>query len=63
MKFTINIEETINQEFEVEANSFDEALDIAEQKYKNGEFILDQAYLSAKQMAVTSPISAEWLEF
>ncbi len=63
MKFTVNIEETINQEFEVEASNFAEALEIAEQKYKNGEFVLDQAHLTAKQMATMSPLASEWVEF
>ena len=41
MKYTITIEETCAKDFEIEADSADEAYEIAEQKYKNGEFILD----------------------
>ena len=41
MKYTITIEETVAKDFEIEANSADEAYEIAEQKYKSGEFVLD----------------------
>lgn len=41
MKYTITIEETVAKDFEIEANSADEAYETAEQKYKDGEFILD----------------------
>ena len=39
-KFTIVIEETLADRFEVEAETEEEALEIAIQKYKNAEFIL-----------------------
>lgn len=39
-KFTIVIEETLADRFEVEAETEEEALKIAIQKYKNAEFIL-----------------------
>lgn len=65
MKFTIFIEETNSGEFEVEANDIDEAREIAENKYKNGEFMLCPGEVQFKQMAVVKPDgeSTEWNEF
>ena len=40
-KYAIAIEETVVKEFEVYAGDSEEAMEIAEKKYKNGEFILD----------------------
>ena len=41
MKYTITIEETVAKDFDIEANSAEEAYETAEQKYKSGEFALD----------------------
>lgn len=64
-KYTVTIEETVSQGFEVEAESAEEAMKIAEEKYHNGEFVLEPGELVAKQMAITSPESeaTEWTEF
>jgi hypothetical protein len=62
--FQIAIEETVIDEFFVEANDKDEAMDIAIRKYKRGEFVLEPGGLIAKHIAVvnyTSP--TEWFEF
>ncbi len=40
MKYRVLITETLQKEFEVDASSKDEALDIIKQKYKNEEIIL-----------------------
>lgn len=63
--FTITIEETVSQEFNVEAESAEEAMEIAEEKYNNGEFVLEPGELVCKQMAITSPNdeATEWTEF
>ena len=65
MKYTITIEETVAKDFEVEADSADEAYEMAEQKYKDGEFVLDLGECQFKQIAITSPSneSTEWTEF
>lgn len=64
-KFVITIEEFVSKEFVVEAKDAEEAMEIAEKKYKNGEFVLDPGELVAKQMAITEPDdeATEWCEF
>lgn len=56
-KYTIIIEETVVEEFEVEATEADEALDIAAQKYRKGEFVLAPGEVQLKRMAIVSPNS------
>lgn len=65
MKFTIAIEETIAGKFKVEANDVDEALEMAEKKYKNGEFVLCPGEVQFKQMSILHPENeaSEWIEF
>ena len=65
MKYTITIEETVAKDFEVEADSAEEAYKIAEQKYKSGEFVLDPGECQFKQIAITAPSNevTEWKEF
>ena len=62
-KFIITIEEMFANEFEVLAeNSFD-ALDIAEQKYREGEFIVKRRQPRFKQVASVGDEPTEWMEF
>ena len=65
VKFTVAIEETVVEEFDIEANSEEEALSIAQNKYKNGELVLSSGEVQAKQVAIVKPGSetSEWLEF
>lgn len=65
MKFRIAIEETAVQEFDIEAADAEEAMELAEAKYKSGELVLDSAEVHHKQMSVVSPDSeaTEWTEF
>ncbi len=65
MKYTITIEETVTKDFEIEANSADEAYETAEQKYKNGELVLDPGECQFRQIAITAPSdeATEWKEF
>ena len=46
MKYTVTIEEIINQDFEVEATSSEEALKIAKEKYDSKDFILNNAKIT-----------------
>ncbi len=63
-KFKIVIEETIVQEFEIEAKNEQDALVLAQQKYDECELVLDQADVQHKQIAVvTDKGCSEWVEF
>lgn len=64
-KYVITIEELISNEFVVEAKDEEEAMEIAEKKYHNGEFVLAPGNLVAKQMAITEPEDevTDWCEF
>ena len=65
MKYIITIEETDTKDFEIEANSAEEAYRLAEKKYKAGDFILDPGECQFRQIAITKPDeeSTEWREF
>ena len=65
-KFRITIEEHISQEFIVEAVDMDEAMEIAEQKYHEGEFVVEPGLPTARLMQAESEDGAEcteWEEF
>ena len=63
-KYTIAIEETVVEEFEVIAETEKEALEIAHKKYKNKEFMLEPGEMQYAQMAVVKPYKEEleWIE-
>lgn len=65
MKYAITIEETVAKNFEIEAESAEEAYNIAEHKYKSGEFVLDPGECQFKQIVITKPSekTTEWREF
>lgn len=64
-KYTITIEETISQDFEVMANNAEQAKEIAIKMYNLGELVLAPGNLIHKQMRVHSDTdsSDEWIEF
>ncbi len=49
-KYTITIEETISEDFEVIAESSEQAQAIAIEKYESGEFVLEPGNLIHKQI-------------
>jgi len=62
--YRINIEEMIVYTFEVEADSEDEAMEIAVDNYNSGIFVLEPGNLVAKQMSIeTDEYTTEWFEF
>ena len=65
MKYCISIEETVVGNFEVEANSKEEALTIAKNKYDNCEFVNEPGDLVEKRIAVRigDEDFGEWEEF
>ena len=64
-KYVICIEETVSDEFEIFAESKEDAIEIAIEKYKNAEFVLEPGVLCFKQMAIVSPneCTTDWQEF
>ena len=52
MKYCISIEEIVVGDFEVEANSKEEALAIAKNKYNNCEFVNEPGDLVEKRITV-----------
>ena len=64
-KFFIVIEETISEEFEIEAESKEDAIKKAIEKYKSCEFILCHGNIENKKLAVTEYDEDidEWIEF
>ena len=60
-KFKITIEEVVSEEFEVTAESVEDAVRIAEKKYNSGEFVLEPGNLTGKRLSVND--SDKWIEF
>lgn len=63
--FKIHIEETISDTFMVEAETMEEAMEIAEEKYASGEFVLYPQTPYCKMMSAEDENgeSTEWVEF
>ena len=66
MIYKVTIEETVCDEFYIEANSKKEAFDIAVEKYRNCEFVLEPGELKAKRMLIHDKNNnrrSNWKEF
>ena len=63
--YVIAIEETVVQNFEVKANSQEEALRKVETGYKNCHYVLESGEVQAKKMSVLNSDneSDKWIEF
>ena len=59
-KFCVTIEEIISDEFEIEAESKEDAISKAIEKYKSGEFVLEPGNLESKKISIEND---EWIEF
>lgn len=65
-KIKVTIEEHISQTFEVEAASIEEAMELAEERYWKGEYVLDcEASVNARLMSADDGNGdcTEWVEF
>lgn len=64
-RFVIAIEETVVQEFTVDADSAEEAMKLAERLYRKGEYVLEPGEVQFRQMAITEPSSevTEWIKY
>lgn len=66
MIFSVTIEELISQDFKINANSIEEAVSIAKEKYDEGKFVLAPGTLIAKQIQAENEDNTEtteWTEF
>ncbi len=63
--FSVTIEETIAETFEIEANSYDDAMETAIIKYNKKEIGLLPGELQHKQISVYNPDKnkQDWFEF
>ena len=61
----VTIEEHISQTFEIEADTIEEAMQTAEQKYNDGEFVLENSCVTARLMSADDGNGdcTEWIEF
>lgn len=66
MIYYVTIEELVSKKFKINAVSMEEAMNIAEKKYNEGEFMIDPGTLVAKQMYAeneSNTEATEWMEF
>lgn len=63
--FMVTIEEHLSKTFEVKANDIEEAMEVAEEKYDEGEFVLEPGEVNAKLMMADDGDGncTEWTEF
>lgn len=64
--FKIHIEETICDTFTIEAETMEEAMELAEEKYLNGEFVIMPQTPTCTQMMAECDEDGEvteWVEF
>ncbi len=52
MKYTVTIQEIVSEDFDIEANSKEKAIAIAEELYKKGEFVLEPGNLLSVEITV-----------
>ena len=63
MRFIVNIEEVVSENFEVDANNKEQALEFAMRAYDKGELVLEPGELIAKRISVFDEVSDEWSEY
>ena len=64
--FNIIIEETVSEAFKIKAETLEEAMEIAEEKYYSGKLVLSPGEVVTKQMMgedLTTGDCTEWTEF
>ena len=62
-EYQIIIEETVVDDFTVDANSPDEACSIAERKYKLGEFVIEAGEVQNRRIAVNDTECENLIDF
>ena len=64
--FELTIEEEVSENFTIEVNTYEEAVNFAKEKYDKGELVLEPGYLISKRLAITNDKKVdgiEWIEF
>lgn len=66
-KFKVTIEEHISETFDIEATDMEEAMQLAEERYYDGEYVLGgDSEVTARLMMAADPEEdeeTEWTEF
>ena len=62
MKFLVNIEEVIHQNFEVEAETMEYAVEIVKRAYNSGEIVLESGELLSVSAEVFDEENGCWSE-
>ncbi len=66
MIYKVTIEETVSDEFEIEADSEEEDFEKASKEYDEGKIVLEPGKLISKQISITdekgNPL-IDWVEF
>lgn len=64
-KYKVTIEEVVSKDFEVEADTIYEALELVEQGYKNSKIVLTPGELVCKQISANDGKDecVDWYEF
>lgn len=65
MLWKVTIEETVTEEFEIEATTMEEAEEMAREKYEKGEFVLEPGNLTSALMEVRAEdgsFCTDWVE-
>lgn len=63
MLFNITIEEVVSSVFKIEANTYEEAIKLAKEKYNKGELVLEPGNVNSKQLGIPNGNDYEWIEF
>jgi hypothetical protein len=63
MLFNITIEEVVSSDFKIEANTYEEAIKLAKEKYNKGELVLEPGNVNSKQLGILNGNDYEWIEF
>ena len=62
MKILVNIQEVVSETFEIEADSMEKALEIAREKYDDGEIVLEPGELISTNASAYDEETGEWSE-
>ena len=64
-KIKVTIEEHISKTFEIKADTIEEAMQIAEDKYRSGKYVLENSCVTARLMSADDGNGdcTEWVEF